>query len=87
MTATEVGEALGTDFNIVKQRLWHMSREGQALASGGRYSLPKDRNLRKPRNRDPEESATTVTQVTHNFGEPKEVARRDAVLGGGEGTM
>jgi hypothetical protein len=77
MTPTEVADALGKSFNTIKQRLWHMSKEGQVLASDGRYSLPKDHNPRNPRNRNPEEPVTRVTPVTHNSSERAEAGRED----------
>ncbi len=40
MTPTEVADALGKSFNTIKQRLWHMSKEGQVKANDGKYSLP-----------------------------------------------
>ncbi|MDP8901553.1 MAG: AAA family ATPase [Actinomycetota bacterium] len=64
MTPTEVAEVLSKDPNTVRQRLWHMSRDGQVLANDGRYAaILNDRN---PRNREPKESVTAVTQATHN---------------------
>lgn len=38
MTPSEVADALGKKFNAVKQRLWHMSKDGQVAAADGRYS-------------------------------------------------
>jgi DNA-binding Lrp family transcriptional regulator len=76
MTPTEVADALGKSYNTVKQRLWQMSREGQVLASDGRYSLPKDRNSRNPHNRNSEELVTAVTQVTHDPDDSEDVLSR-----------
>jgi hypothetical protein len=59
MTPTEVADALGKSFNAVKQRLWHMSTDGQVSAADGRYSTVT-RNRRNRRNPD----AVTVTPVT-----------------------
>lgn len=77
MTPTEVADALGKSFNTIKQRLWHMSKEGQVLASDGRYSLPNNHNPRNPRNRNPEE------QVTHN-GSHNRLRNLDDPHGNGE---
>jgi hypothetical protein len=75
MTPTEVADALGKSVNTIKQRLWHMSKEGQVLADDGRYSLPTDHNPRNSRNPNPEEPVTAVTQVTHPTG-PSEAVQR-----------
>ena len=69
MTPAEVADALGKSYNTIKQRLWQMSKEGQVLASDGRYSLPNNHNRRNPHNRNPEEPVTAVTQVTHPTGD------------------
>lgn len=52
MTPTEVAEALGKSFNTIKQRLWHMSRDGQVSTADGRYSLPTPHNSRNRDNRE-----------------------------------
>jgi hypothetical protein len=67
MTPTEVADTLGKSVNTIKQRLWHMSQEGQVLVSDGRYSLPKGHNPRNPRNWRPEEQVTAVTQRLRNL--------------------
>jgi hypothetical protein len=59
MTPTDVADALGKSFNTVKQRLWHMSKDGQVSAADGRYSTV----TRNRRNRD-NPDAVTVTPVT-----------------------
>jgi hypothetical protein len=59
MTPTEVSEALGKPFNTVKQRLWHMSRDGQVSAADGRYSLPVTHN---PDNRDNREGEKPMSK-------------------------
>lgn len=38
MTPTEVADALGKNFNTIKQRLWQMSKAGQVSAADGRYA-------------------------------------------------
>jgi hypothetical protein len=40
MTPTEVADALGKSPNTLKQRMWHMSRDGELASSEGRYTLP-----------------------------------------------
>jgi hypothetical protein len=60
MTPTEVSDALGKSLNTIKQRLWHMSKEGQLNAADGRYAIP--RNPRNPVTED--ENGYGVTGVT-----------------------
>ncbi len=46
MTPTEVADALDKKPQNVKQRMWHMAKDGQLVSRDGRYSAAH--NLRNP---------------------------------------
>jgi len=78
MTPTDVADALGKNSNTIKQRLWHMSRDGQVSAADGRYSTV----TRNPRNRD-NPDAVTVTPVTGVTGGADEAERIERLVSEG----
>jgi hypothetical protein len=67
MTPTEVADALGKSANTIKLRLWRMSKDGQLVSQGGRYTSASS----NPGNRVTQEESDlgyTVTQVTYTPG-------------------
>lgn len=61
MTPTEVADALGEKFNNVKQRLWHMAKDGQLVNQDGCYSITDNRRNPITKDGSPGYEVTRVT--------------------------